>query len=45
MKKVYNLDEADDFVRENHTDSFICVKNGKEIEVECYPEAKVFFNN
>ena len=43
MEKVYNLDEADDFFRENHADNLICAKDGEEKEVKCYPEAKEFF--
>lgn len=43
MEKVYNLDEAEDFFIVNHSDNVICVKDGNEKEVECYPEAKEFF--
>ena len=45
MTKAYNLDEADEFFRENHSDNLICVKDGIENEVNCYPEAKKFFEN
>ena len=43
MEKVYNLDGADDFFRENHSENVICVKDGVEKEVNCYPDAREFF--
>lgn len=43
MEKINNMEEAEDFFLRNHSDNVICVKGGVEKEVECYPEAKSFF--
>lgn len=44
MSRVYNLDEAESFFLSNSSDTLTCSKDGLEKEVNCYPEAKEFFN-
>lgn len=43
-QKVYSKEEAMQFFLSNHSDSVICVKNGKEKEVSAYPDAERFFD-
>lgn len=44
MTKVNSADEARVFFTNENRDSCICVaEGGKEKEVDCYPEALIFF--
>ena len=43
MKKVYTLKEAYIWFLEHSRGNIICVKNGVEKEVSCYPKAIKFY--
>ncbi len=43
MKKVYSLEEAEEFFLRNSEGEIICVKDKLEFQVNCYPHAKEFF--
>lgn len=44
MKEVYTIKEAEEWFLRNHVGCVICVNNkGEKKEVECYPDAVLFF--
>jgi len=43
--KVKSTQEEMEWFLYHHSGTVVCVKNGKEKEVECYPDAKDFFES
>ena len=45
IEKVNNIIEAETWFRGHSSGNLICVKDGVEKEVDCYPNAVDFFNS